>query len=265
MRSCFVRFSTICFLMLCGYIPLSAQHRGYRMQLSNGTSGWVALVNDSEKPIEAFHFTGQCGNMIGNDFTYDALDSAGSRMLHPSIDGQAFDQNDVVKPGERMFSMVNLLPQPSGCAWQGDIDAVIFADGTYEGNETTVRGMQARRDGIAAALKYWAQQLHQQAQDNTDADALALEAKDLSHEDFKKTMFPGCHKSPLACEYWRGRQQVDANIESWGKVKNGSAQKRYGSVLHSMERWQTKMDNDPALTKLDEIFPLPADIASSTR
>ncbi len=262
MRSRSFHCFTVCLLALCGGVSISAQHRGYHMQLSNGTSGWVAIINDSQRPIEAFHFAGQCGNGA-ESFTYDALDGPGSVMSHPPVDGHDLSQSVIVKPGERMYSHVNLLPQPSGCVWQGDIDAVIFADGTYEGDETTARNMQAHRDGIAAALRYWAGQFRQPAGDIPDLAAIVLKAEALSDADFKKTMFPECRKNPLACEYWTGRRQVDSLIKLWGGNTIGDTQRRYAGVLRFRERWQTKVDKDTALIELDETFPLPADLAST--
>ncbi len=37
-------------------VGLNAQARGYHMELSDGTTGYLILVNDSSKTIEAFHF-----------------------------------------------------------------------------------------------------------------------------------------------------------------------------------------------------------------
>jgi hypothetical protein len=270
MRSRSVRHSAIWSLVLCGCLPIAAQHRGYHTELSNGTSGWLALINDSAQPIEAFHYKARCGNG-GMGFSHDVLDFPGNKSSQPPVGGYQPDREDIVKPGDRRYFMLNLPPQTSGCAWQGDIDAVIFANGTFDGDETIVRGMQARRDGIAAAigdwkerLRNWTEQVHQQTGD-TNPDPLSLKAKDLSDEDSQKTMFPGCREKPTACEYWKGRKHVDSNIAIWAAGKSDSAVERHHILLGMIEKWQTKMDKDTAFVELDQTFPLPADLANSAR
>src|SRR5580700_6004196 len=151
-------FLFACLSMLCGCTPLLAQVRGCHMELSDGTSGWVILVNDSEKTVEAYHLSAKCMSegrpRMGMEASYDALDSAGTSRSGPGkVIAGIFTHSDVAEPGTRMVSMENLAPQPFGCVWDAKFDAVIYADGSYEGDEMKVRRLQARRDGVVADVK----------------------------------------------------------------------------------------------------------------
>ena len=53
-------FLLICLTIFYVCVPLFAQDRGYHKELSDGTSGWAILVNDSQKNIEAYHFSAKC-------------------------------------------------------------------------------------------------------------------------------------------------------------------------------------------------------------
>jgi hypothetical protein len=261
MRARPVRLTVVFLSILCGSAPLLAQTRGYHMELSDRTSGWVILVNDSDKPIEAFYFSGQCnalnaGGGAGMQFTYDALENPSTMSGHPGLDGKFLSQRDTVAPKGRMISMTKLVPQQSGCDWKGDISAVIYSDGSYEGDEMIARGIAALRDGIAASVAYWQDKFNRESPEAVDLDAVNTEAQRLTKEDFAKTMFPGCRKSPLACEYWKGRHQVDSNVAMWlrGVALKDTHEEAYKKTAQIIERWQKKIDNNVALKRLDVVF-----------
>jgi hypothetical protein len=260
------------------FLTVFAQDRGYHMELSDGTSGWVILVNDSQKPIEAFSFRGTCASggaidtgtyftsedytdtglgtgytgasYTGASFMYDALDSGGELRSHTQVDGRQINQRSLIQPGERFFALEKLLPQPSGCTWEGHIDGVIYADGTYQGDKSTIRELQARRAGIAAALQYWTK-LHEDGPEVSDEKITYAKAEQISRKDFTKQMFPGCRSQPVACAYWSGRHQVDSNVAL--QVR----QKQPLLVSAFVERWEKKVDADDAFKKMSTTFLLP--------
>ncbi len=250
--------------MLCGCVPVLAQGRGYHLELSDGTSGWAILVNDSQKTIEAYHFSAKCMSegwmRMGSETSYDALDSAGTSRSGPGRGVAGIHTNrDVLEPGERMVSMENLLPQPSGCAWDADFDAVIYDDGSYEGDERRVRGLQARRDGVADGVKYWAARLAREHVDKASRETIRTDAERLKEEDVKKTT-SRCRK--FACEYWRGRFQVDINVAlNTRPSKDGPPLEGYGGIIQIYARHEKKIQADVALKKLDAVFPLSAALA----
>jgi hypothetical protein len=164
--------------------------------------------------------------------------------------------------------LTNLLPQPSGCAWRTKVDGVIYADGTFEGDEKVVQGVQARRDGIVAAVQYWEDRMHRPNQNQTTSqllEELENDAKRFSETDRRETMYPGCQQHPLSCEYWRGRQQVDTNAGLIAHLKKDDPEESYRRILQVMDGWQAKIEKNIALPKLDAVFPLPNEVADSIR
>lgn len=240
--------------------PLLAQGRGYHMELSDGTSGWAILVNDSQKIIEAYHFSAKClsaGRLKGaTEYSYDALQNSGTSMGVPPTGVAGISHRDVLEPGARTVAADNLLPQPSGCVWDADFDAVIYADGSYEGDEMKVRGLQARRDGIAERLEYWANRLAQEAKDKASLETIRASAERLKEEDRKKTVSI-CSKLPVSCEYWRGKYQIDGGVAMHTRPwKDGPQLDGYGGIIQIYARHEKKIEADVALKKLDAAFPL---------
>jgi hypothetical protein len=90
---------------------------------------------------------------VSQEQTEDSLDGPGTIASIPDV--RAAMQSDITGQGKRRISFLKLNPQPSGCAWKAEINAVIYSDGSYEGDEIAMRGMAARRDGIAAGVRYW--------------------------------------------------------------------------------------------------------------
>ena len=259
-----VDFLLVCLTMLWGCVSLLAQSRSYHMELSDGTSGWVILVNDSQKTIEAYHFSAKCSGVrpgeSGLELSYDALDFVGT-VIGVQGPGGGVTQHDVAEPGARIVVLDHLLPQPS-CEWKADINAVLYADGSYEGDEMSARGLQARRDGIAASVKYWADRLSQESAGKPNLEATQTDAERLTQEDEKKAhMFPGCGKLPLACQYWSGRSHVDRNVAHQAKSQKDGSEGSYRRIVQFITRWEKKMEADVALKKLDAVFPLAAALA----
>lgn len=256
-----IPFLLICLATLCGCVPLLAQDRGYHMELTDGASARAILVNDSQKTIEAYHFSAKCwsaGRLKGGtEDSYDALESSGTSRSGPPTDVTGIvSHRDVLEPRGRMVSSVNLPPQPSGCVWDADFDAVIYADGSYEGDEMRVRGLQARRDGIAESLNYWANRVAEEAKDKASLETIRADAERLKDEDRKKTTAI-CAKLPLSCEYWRGKYHIDSNVAMQTKPwKDGPEIEGYGGIIQMYARHKKKIEADVALKKLDAVFPL---------
>jgi hypothetical protein len=244
MRNRSLRFASLSVFLSLVSLPAFSQNPAYHLEFSDRTSGWVILVNDSQKPIEAFTAKATCG-ATSTTPTYDALDFSAGGSSHPAIKGL---QPAIIQPGQRFYALVNLAPQPSGCAWQGQIEGVIYADGTYDGEASAVRDLQARRAGIAAALQYWTnQQLggHEQtvaANGSNYAETLAL-------DDQAKTWTYTCRDQPEVCAYWSGRRHVDQNV--------AQGMKRNAAINTYLDRWTAKFDADAAYKALEITFPSP--------
>jgi hypothetical protein len=229
------------------------------MELSERTSGWVILVNDSKKSIEAFHVSVECEISEakgggGTQYTYDSLQSPGSRHSSPSFGGKIVLQDDVIAPKGQLISSTRLSPQPSGCERKADITAVIYSDGSYEGDEMAARAIQAQRDGTADGVRYWADRFHRESA-HAPVDAVIDQANMFSQV---ANSHGGCNGASLACEYWTGRRFVDLNVANWLEgSKQSTADHRYKQTVELIEAWQRKIDTDSALKKMDITFSLP--------
>ncbi len=129
----------------------SAQAVQYQTELTAGTSGNLILENDARSSIEAFHYKAQCGNGA-TEGSQDILGIQNGQFL--GIVGDR-PQHGPVRPWERVTFRENFYPNSSGCEWKVEVTAVLFSDGSYEGDKAQARAMQARRDGIVAAVGYW--------------------------------------------------------------------------------------------------------------
>jgi len=244
MRNLSLRFASVSIFLSLSSLPVFAQNPAYHLEFSDRTSGWVILVNDSQKPIEAFTAKATCGATTTTP-TYDALEFSAGGLSHPAVKGV---QPSLIQSGQRFFALVNLAPQPSGCVWQGQVEGVIYADGTYDGQESAIRDLQARRAGIAAALQYWINaQLggHEQ----TVAANAPTNAENLFHDDLSKTWAYTCRDQPAVCAYWSGRRQVDQNV--------AQLMKRNAQMNTYLDRWSAKVEADEAFKKLQPVFPSP--------
>ena len=244
MRNLLIRFASFGVVLSLYSVPVLAQSPAYHVELSDRTSGWVILVNDSQKPIEAFTVTATCGAMTTTP-TYDALEFSGGGTPHPAVKGL---QPSLIQPGQRFYARVNLAPQPSRCAWHEQVAGVIYADGTYDGEDNAVRDLQARRAGIAAALQFWSnEQLggHEQ----TVAASGSTYAESLADDDLAKTWGYTCREEPAVCAYWSGRRHVDQNI--------AQLMKHDGAMSPYLDRWTAKLDADSAFKALQVTFPSP--------
>jgi hypothetical protein len=244
MRNLSLRFASVSIFLSLVSLPVFAQNPAYHLEFSDRTSGWVILVNDSQKPIEAFTAKATCGAMTTTP-TYDALEFSAGGTSHPAVKGL---QPSLIQPGQRFFALVNLAPQPSGCVWQGQVAGVIYADGTYDGQESTVRDLQARRAGIAAALQYW-NNFQIGGHELTVAANGPTNAENLSQDDLSKTWAYTCRDQPAVCAYWSGRHQVDQNV-ALGMKHNA----QLGPYL---DRWSAKFEADLAFKTLEVTFPSP--------
>jgi hypothetical protein len=243
----------------CVALILGGQSRSYRVELSNGASGRVMVVNDSDLPMEAFHLQGECGN-VGDEFSDDELDFWGVGGALRGPDGRYFRSPYLLESHQKGVTIHMLAAQPSSCSWRAKIDAVVYVDGSYEGDELEVRGLQAHRDGLSAAVQYWVERLGRESAPTPDIKGAMAEAEKLKQRDVMR--WRGCGKAPLACQYWWGRYQVDGIIGLELKAQpNEDDVGVWRRVSAKVVSWRRKIEADGAFQKLDVAFPLPGGIA----
>ena len=262
----------LCFAILCGALPLFPQDRGYHVELSDGpklksgTLLLVTLVNDSRKPIEAYDAQARCWSgdvwKTGNGTNYDALTVAADTISKPNDEGtRLVTHGTVLEPGGRMFTQLNLLSQP-GCEWKAEVDAVLYADGTYGGDETVARGLQAYRDGVVASVRDWVNTFANQDAGTPAGNISAIEAEAQRRMD-KDADGRGCIDPLPVCQYWLGRHFIDFSVAAQVKAQtpNESPEQTYERVSQFVARLNRKIRDDFALEILDRVFPLPPSLA----
>lgn len=134
------RAVVFCFLIIVGWLPLVAQSSSYHLEFDDSTPGHqrVFLVNDSEKPIEAFAGSQQCQRPDGRGgsgihSSQDVLDSFGRG---PTSDMRAADasgppRSGVIETGAQWFTHIAVFPENGDC--RNQITAVLFSDGSFGG------------------------------------------------------------------------------------------------------------------------------------
>lgn len=261
-------------------LPSSAQNPSYHVELSDGTSGRVILLNDSAKPIEAFFIWQQCGTAIGMSIhdtqrpsgsgfsahIQDALSGPGDRI---GIPGSRERMAVVVAPGGRFISSMSIASDPRSMKCEVKIIAGVFTDGSTEGVVQALSSMQASRDGIASGVRHWNATLNPASGEMPDPEAILSDAESRSLTDQQKLQIS--HGPVLrilltpAYNYWTGRSQVDNWIAN--SMKDELPRHDPADALKSLARmigyWQKKMDTDVAMKKLALAFPLPDGIDES--
>lgn len=248
-------------------LPMLAQS-GYHVempdgpQLPTGTPKLVVLVNDSQKIIEAYHAKAVCKGNAGSRFAVEQqrVEQSGDTLWFPDSMGMMMApggkftaQRPLIMPGDHFITGMHVERQPSGCTWEAEVDAVLYSDGTYGGSESGVRRLQAHRDGIVASVRFWEHIFRDMgtpdplmAVDQSLA-AIQAEAERRKNEDLTRIRFPGCASSPVACEYWRGRQEMDHNIASQAKPGTSSRppNEAYRRTAQFIDRLSRKIDHGP--------------------
>ena len=131
---------------------------------------------------------------------------------------------------------------------------MIYADGSYQGDENLVRELQAKRDGMSIAAHLWAKRLTEDLQKNMTDEAIAAQAELIAGTDQTQS---GCHDHSVLCGWWQGKYQVDSNV--------ALSAKRLGHDQLSLfvAGWCRKIEADEALKRMDLLFPLPAELTTA--
>jgi hypothetical protein len=242
-------------------ISLGAQTAAYHVELTNGTTGRAVFVNDSDKLIEAFHLSTMCeagGGGASEDYlsTGDRVSIGGPEGRGP--DGRTLFQGLPLKRGERFVSAQQVSGNPNAQRCRVVADAVIFSDGSHEGEEWRVRALQSGRDGTAAAVRYWIGR-----EGKADAASLIADAKAHKQEDSAGMQRNALeqyrnHDAAAAWQYWAARLTVDTVVASMVLVDLGN---KDSSGWQFLTGWMRRIDGDASLKKLDAVFPLQAELA----
>jgi hypothetical protein len=268
MSSLAARVAVFCFLLVLGWLPLAAQSSSYHLEFDDLAPGHqdVFVVNDSEKSIEAFAASQRCwrsdGRVGGGGYaSRDILDFSFNGV--PS-DMRAADgglaRRAVLETGERWRTGLTIFAENGNC--QAQINAVLFSDGSFDGEDAAVRGLKAHRDGLAASANYWSDHVCREKPDGSTIDALhtALKQRVADDKAKQRMYFPdNMHgdTSPLFWHYWEGGLQMDRNLELHFPTE--LSQEKPAEALHKIadeiDEWKKKIDGNLALQKLNVTFP----------
>jgi hypothetical protein len=237
-----LRQLALCIPLIVGYLPLAAQSSSYHLEFE---SQGLVLVNDSEKVIEAYMVREACDKFAG--FT--------ARILYVGTHG---GRSAVIKSGERR----NLgISRPDDQSCDQLVDAVIFADGSFEGKEAAVRSLKAHSDGIAASVNYWVDRISRENPDGSTLASLLDEIKRrIANDKAQAGRYPAHlerETPPPLWEYWEGRWAVDHSLEErfqreWTAMKADEALHR---ARDYMVKRKADIDGDEGLQKLNTAFP----------
>jgi hypothetical protein len=263
------------YVIVRGTCDCAAQSSSYHLESDDSMPGrqQAILVNDSQKSIEAYGASQLCFKPkqytgLPND-SQDILDSPSKGATMSSLraaDGNGPPRSGVLDPGARWRTNMVTLPEWD-CRTQ--VNAVLFSDGSFEGEDAGVRGLKARRDGLAAAIHYWADRISQEKPDGSTLDALHDELKKRKAEDLLKQgrylsqqhlTFEGAVSPvppPSLEQYWSGWLLVEMNLESQlsrylTQEKAGESFRKFADEIN---QWKAKIDGNLALQKLNIDFP----------
>jgi hypothetical protein len=167
-------------VVLPAWLPSPAQQHSYHTV--NPDDVHFILVNDSKKTIEAFHAREHCGELFG----WMIRDSLSLNILSKYEFGATESMQDrMVKPGGRFVSILSLINSRERC--EEAVDAVIFSDGSYEGEEQALRGLQDERAGITESIKYWADRFRREKSDGSSAKSMFADSTCLAAVDLGGT------------------------------------------------------------------------------
>jgi hypothetical protein len=267
-------FSVILVPLTTGWMPLAAQSSSYHLESDDRAPGRqpLLLVNDSEKSIEAYGASQLCFKPK----TYTGVpDDSRDILDHPfggvtsdmrAADGNGPPRSGVLETGARWRTQMATQPEWD-CRTQ--VNAVLFSDGSFEGEDAAVRGLKARRDGLAAAINYWADRVRREQPDGSTLDALHDELKKRKAEDLSKRgkyqshphlTFDGAVPPvppQLLEQYWSGWLSVETNLEF--HLSKYLTQEKAGEGLQKfvdeIDQWKAKIDGNLALQKLNVVCP----------
>lgn len=285
MRTSAIGFLVLCQVTLLGWTGLKGQSRSYHVELSESSiksdSGNkvsnVVVVNDSDKPIEAFHLTKRCetvsgGNRVEGGARHDTLFGPGTQEGFYGPDGKMKMQSSVVQPRGRFVSGTTIFSGPETQECDAQVDAAIFADGSYEGDEAQIRGLEARRDGIEVTIGYWANRLDPEDASERNLNSVLTEAKLRAANEGVQAQHhiswnPDYPDASAAWNYWTGRDEADlflvTNLPAY--INDDASAARYKSVANDVRRWRENIEGNLAKKKLDAIFPLPLELAGDPK
>jgi hypothetical protein len=143
------------------------------------------------------------------------------------------------------------------------VDAVIYVDGTFDGDPATVRLLKATRDGIITAINNWAERVSREDPDRSNLSALLSDARHYEDRDraglrrysFRFSPPPEPDWQAMGA-YWGGRFTADAAILGQFPTLYSNPDKLNSErLVRYITRWKDRIDCDSAMQNLNVKFP----------
>lgn len=237
---------------LCAAMP--AQD-AYHVEFGgDGQGNEVAiLVNDSNAPIEAYLLSWRCGkpeDVTGGWSSGDTLAGLSGSFALISPTG-TISRDEVVPRGKRAIVGSHLCDT--------SVNAVLFADGTWAGDELAARGLKARRDGLVACIDEWIDFLTHggaiQPVESLKARGAALSQSDLARSSAYRFDVNAENGPPELLQFWYGKCQVDSSLAGWFDSTASWHVKAPSEALSMLKSWKAKVDRNKAMQELELVFP----------
>jgi hypothetical protein len=248
--------------LLLGSLPAAAQlyHLGSD-ELPNGMLQWY-LVNDSDKPIEAFRAEDHCIAPDGKSHSAglaggDSLLSPPDSSLIQTYGGKTSPSGRLERDGKWMIGSGDT----NTC--ETKITAVVYSDGTHDGSEDAVKVIVALRKGREERDRFWLDRLKREEAEDWSLERIHSDAHQLQAQSFKLflPLLPGVPasinpKSPLQV-YLGSRDAVDSEIvDSLSHVCRCPTAAALSSIIQKLQSELERFDADVSNKVLDAEFPM---------
>lgn len=187
----------------------------------------------------------------------DALDGPGGTTSEHAADGR-YAHGGVIPPGGwvDMSSPVYRNAAGEDIRCERKLDAIVFQDGTFEGDQQALRFIAEHRAAVLQAVRNWVDRLKNEPEDGSTLETLRLGA-----EHLREIAGKNIYDHPGSIAYWSGCSQVQTAFLVWLHPESNrySATEKFHRLSHFFGEWDEKIANDTALKNLTAAFPVPTD------
>jgi len=261
------------FVLLLSALPAAAQlyHLGSD-ELPNGMLR-LFLVNDSDKPIEAFRWVDHC--VLADGKSTSASGGGGDSLLYPpestliqTYDGRKSPTGRLERDGKWMIGAEN----DSGC--ESKIVAVIFSDGSHDGSEDAIKEIVALRKGREDRDRFWLDRLKREQAEGWSVERIRSDAEQVQARSsvpvYRALSARGSDdREPALQAYLGSRYAVDVGIaDSLSKQCQCPTPAFLSGITQKLESELARIDADVSRKVLDAEFPmsvLPDDAGQTPR
>jgi hypothetical protein len=249
------------FAILLGGVPAAAQL--YHIGSDELPTGMLRLylVNDSDKPIEAFRWVDHC--TLADGKSTSASGGGGDSLLYPpdstliqTYDGRKSPTGRLERDGKWVIG----AESDSGC--DSKIVAVIFSDGSHDGSEDVLKEIVALRKGREDRDRFWLDRLKREQAEGWSMERIRSDAEQVQARSsapvYQALSLPiRDDRDPALQAYFGSRFAVDVGIaNSLSKECQCPASASLSGIAEKLESELARFDADVSRRVLDAEFPM---------